>query len=193
MTRDPLLGAALLARARNAIATSLGMHEAPEPWHPALVDAGATFVTLHVDGVLRGCIGRLLPARALDDDVRANAMAAAFDDHRFASIARDELPRLQIEVSVLGPTAPVAAVTEADALRQLRPGVDGVILAWRGQNATFLPQVWTSLPEPAEFLRALKRKAGLPADFWADDLHLSRYRVIEYAEGEAHGASDSHD
>ena len=193
MTRDPLLGAALLARARNAIATSLGVHEAPEPWHAALVDAGATFVTLHVDGALRGCIGRLVPSRALDDDVRANAMAAAFDDHRFASIAHEELPRLQIEVSVLGPATPLNATSEAEALRVLRPGVDGVILSWRGQSATFLPQVWTNLPDPAEFLRALKRKAGLPADFWADDLHLSRYQVVEYVEGDAHGASGSHD
>lgn len=193
MTHDPVLGAALLTRARNAIATSLGVDEVLEPWHPSLVDAGATFVTLHVDGELRGCIGRLAPVRALDDDVRANALAAAFDDHRFNSIRREELPRLRIEVSVLGSVTPIKARTEADAMRQLRPGVDGVILSWRGQNATFLPQVWATLPDPVVFLHALKRKAGLPLDFWADDLQLSRYQVVEYTEEDGHGAADASD
>jgi AMMECR1 domain-containing protein len=58
--------------------------------------------------------------------------------------------------------------------------VDGVILEWRGCHATFLPQVWEQLPEPADFLAALLRKAGLRADFWAEDLRLQRYRVRKF-------------
>ncbi len=187
--RDPVLGAALLARARNAIGARLGLREAAEPWHPALVDAGATFVTVTVDGELRGCIGRLVPARSLEDDVRANALAAAFDDRRFTPIGRDELPGLRIEVSVLGPATPLACPTEAAAIAQLRAGRDGVILDWRGHRATFLPQVWASLPTAGAFLGALKRKAGLPLDFWALDVQISRYEVIEYGEEGSDGGA----
>jgi MEMO1 family protein len=88
---------------------------------------------------------------------------------------------LQIEVSLLEPAEPLpAARTRADALGQLRPHVDGVILEWRGRRATFLPQVWQQLPEPADFLGALSRKAGLGGDFWAEDLRLLRYRVRHF-------------
>src|SRR5664279_3684128 len=64
-----------------------------------------------------------------------------------------------------------------DTRAQLRPGVDGVVLTWRGMSGTLLPQVWTDLPERRAFLSALLQKAGLPLDFWAPDIHLLRYRV----------------
>ncbi len=179
---DPILGAALLSRARNAIASALDLPGVPERQHRDLAEPGATFVTLHVDGELRGCIGRLTPARALDDDVRANAISAAFHDTRFEPIDRAAFSRLHIEVSVLGPASPIEAQSESEAARLLQPGVDGVILSWHGHGATFLPQVWATLPDPMLFLRALKIKAGLPGDFWAHDIALSRYRVTQYAE-----------
>jgi hypothetical protein len=189
------LGPALLARARNAIAAGLGLAAGPEPHHPALDERAATFVTLRRGGELRGCIGTLEARRALDDDVRVHARAAAFEDPRFAPLAIEEVDALEIEVSVLDPARPLAVASERHAHRELRPGVDGVILEWRGRRATFLPQVWEQLPEPGEFLRALKRKAGLPADFWADDLRLARYRVRKYVEdietGEA-AAKETH-
>ncbi len=183
---DRHLGPALLARARNAIAAVLGLEAAPEPAHPALDRLGATFVTLRHAGALRGCIGTLQARQALHDDVRAHAVAAAFDDPRFLPLAREEFAGLQIEVSVLGESEPLAAATETEARAALRRGVDGVILEWRGRRATFLPQVWEQLPQAAAFLNALKLKAGLPPDFWAQDLRLARYQVRKFAElGEA--------
>lgn len=179
------LGAALLARARNVIAAGLGLAMAAEPEHPALATPGASFVTLRREGELRGCIGSLQAHRALGDDVRAHAMAAAFADPRFDPLAPDEYVDLEIEVSVLGTAEWLAAASEAQVHRLLRPGIDGVILEWRGRRATFLPQVWEQLPEPADFLRALKRKAGLPADFWAADLRLARYAVRKFVEQRA--------
>lgn len=176
------LGRALLARARNAIATALGMAGGPEPSHPALVERGASFVTLRCGGRLRGCIGSLRAERALHDDVRAHALAAAFEDPRFAPLARADFESLQIEVSVLGQAEPLARCSEAEARRALRRGIDGVILEWRGRRATFLPQVWEQLPSTAGFLRALKLKAGLAPDFWADDLRLARYEVRKFVE-----------
>lgn len=179
---DPGLGLALLSRARNAIARALELPTSAEPAHPALDSPGATFVTLRLDGELRGCVGALSAERALADDVRVHALAAAFRDSRFEPLGVEELAELEIEVSLLGPAQPVAARTEAEAHQALRSGIDGVLLEWRGRSATFLPQVWEQLPRAAEFLAALKRKAGLAADFWHHDLRLSRYRVRKFAQ-----------
>ncbi|WP_374368291.1 AmmeMemoRadiSam system protein B [Piscinibacter sp.] len=182
---DPLadpLGEALLARARNAIADALGQPTGPEPGHAALAEPGATFVTLRRDGELRGCVGTLAPQRALEHDVRLHALAAAFHDHRFTPLAAWEFQTLAIEVSLIGPSEPIAAASEDEALNAIEPGVDGVTLEYRGRHATFLPQVWEQLPAPADFLAALKRKAGLPEDFWAEALRLSRYRVRKFGQ-----------
>lgn len=177
------LGRQLLALARNAIEHRLrGIPEAAAA-DPALAAPGAVFVTLTQGGELRGCIGSLEAWRPLAEDVRENACAAAFRDPRFPPLAADELPRTRVEVSLLTPAEPVAFADEADALRQLRPGKDGIVFECGGRRATFLPQVWEQLPEPARFLGQLKRKAGLPGDFWSDDVRLSRYRVDKWKEG----------
>jgi len=178
---DPVLGQALLTRARNAIARALDLPTAAEPGHLALDSPGATFVTLRLGGELRGCVGTLSAERALADDVRVHALAAAFRDPRFEPLGVEEFAELDIEVSLLEPAQPVAARTEGEAHRALRPGIDGVLLEWRGRSATFLPQVWQQLPLPSEFLAALKRKAGLAGDFWDHELRLSRYRVRKFA------------
>jgi AMMECR1 domain-containing protein len=75
---------------------------------------------------------------------------------------------------------------EQSLLAQLRPGVDGVVLEFAGKRATFLPQVWDTLREPTEFLAELKRKAGLPIDFWSAAVHISRYGVIKWRESDLH-------
>jgi len=121
----------------------------------------------------------------LHEDVRTHAAAAAFDDPRFPPLAAEEFAQLQIEVSVLGEAEPLAASSETEARATLRRGIDGVILEWRGRRATFLPQVWEQLPQAGAFLNALKLKAGLPPDFWAEDLRLSRYQVRKFAEAGA--------
>ncbi|NRF69335.1 AmmeMemoRadiSam system protein B [Aquincola sp. S2] len=181
---DPAtLGPALLAAAREAIAKALGLDPAPVRDLPDFEQPGATFVTLRsADGRLRGCVGRLEAVRPLGADVRSNAVAAAFHDGRFAPLTLAEWPGLQIEVSLLGPAVEIPAHDEAEALAALRPGIDGVILDWRDSRATFLPQVWEELPDPTAFLRALKHKAGLPPDFWAPGVKLSRYSVEKFEE-----------
>lgn len=176
------LGPALLAHARAAIAGRLGLAAAAAPEHPALAAPGASFVTLQHGGALRGCIGSLSEHRPLGEDVRANAVAAAFDDPRFAPLTAAEFSGLAVEVSLLDPAEPLPAASEAEACAQLRPGVDGLILQWRGRRVTFLAQVWEQLPQPEEFLRALRRKAGLAPDFWAPDLSLARYTVRKFRE-----------
>ncbi|MBI4986841.1 MAG: AmmeMemoRadiSam system protein A [Rhodocyclales bacterium] len=176
------LGASLLIRARNAIAAQFGEPPQPEPAHPQLDQAGATFVTLTQDGKLRGCIGSLEAWRPLATDISANAQAAAFRDPRFPPLAQRELPATRVEVSLLAPAEPIDCADEADALAKLRPGVDGVIFECAGRRATFLPQVWESLPEPKIFLAHLKEKAGFAPDFWAPGVRLYRYEVRKWNE-----------
>jgi len=175
-------GRLLTALARAAIAREFDEPGAALP-HPDWLDAaGAVFVTLTEAGQLRGCIGSLEAHRPLGEDLEHNARAAAFGDPRFPPLKHAELPRVRVEVSVLTPATPMACSDEADALRQLRPGVDGVILEHGWHRATFLPQVWEQLPEPRVFLAHLKQKAGLAADFWANDVRLSRYGVEKFKE-----------
>lgn len=179
---DAGLGHALLVRARNAIAAELDLPQQPEPGHPDLASPGATFVTLTQDGQLRGCIGSLEAHRPLERDVRANAVAAALRDPRFPPLTAAELARTRVEVSLLTAPQAMPVASEADALRQLRPGIDGVILSAGMRRATFLPQVWEQLPDPRTFLANLKQKAGLPADWWSEEASLQRYEVRKWKE-----------
>jgi len=181
---DDTLGPVLLATARAEIAGALGLAAPAPPAHARLQAPGASFVTLHdAQGALRGCIGQLEACRALGEDVRHNACAAALRDPRFAPLTAAEWPGLQIEVSLLGPLEllPATATLEA-AAAGLRPGIDGVLLEWRGRRATFLPQVWAQLPQPRGFMQALLQKAGLPLDFWASDIQLWRYQATAFEE-----------
>lgn len=181
-------GEVLLGLARSAIADAVGVDPPADPPDEAWLEApGAAFVTLTLDGDLRGCIGTVTPYRALGTDVRANAVAAALDDPRFPALTARELPRLHVSVSVLSPLEPVPCASEAEAAAALRPGVDGVVLEISGRRATFLPQVWGQLPDPRAFLRALRRKGGLAEDHWDGETRLYRYTVEKYGEKDGEG------
>ena len=177
-------GQTLLAIARGAIAEQLGAPSPPFAATEWLNEPGATFITLTCAGALRGCIGSLEAARPLRVDVENNARAAAFSDPRFAPLSAREYREIKVEVSLLSPMQPVLVENETQALALLRPGIDGVLLEYGQQRGTFLPQVWEQLPEPRAFLAHLKQKAGLPADFWADEIRLSRYTVTKWRESE---------
>ena len=183
MTSDPRIGPYLLALARQAIARRLGLAEpAAVPAPASSMEPSPTFVTLTREGRLRGCIGCLEPRQSLPEDIAANAQAAAFQDPRFPPLAPEEFPDIRIEISRLSPATPLHFKDEADAVAQLQPGRDGLILSLGGRSATFLPQVWEQLPEPRDFLSHLKRKAGLPGDYWSDQLQLARYTVEKWQE-----------
>jgi len=179
-------GQVLLAIARASIAQALGQPApATDERGTWLQQPGACFVTLTQGGELRGCIGSLQAHRPLLADVKANAVAAALHDPRFAPLRPAELPDTDIEVSLLSPLQPLHFASEADALAQLRPAIDGVVFEYQGYRSTFLPQVWEQLPSAREFMAHLKRKAGLPADFWAPGVRLQRYTVAKFKEGDA--------
>jgi AmmeMemoRadiSam system protein A len=155
-----------------------------EPW---LNDRAATFVSLHRLGELRGCVGTLDPVRSLYEDVRHNAVAAALEDSRFPPVAAAELPRLSIEVTLLAPRERIRCRSEREAIEQLRPGIDGVLFRYGERRATFLPQVWETLPSPSLFLAGLKEKAGLGRGFWDRSVVLERYTARSWSESAPSG------
>ena len=148
-----------------------------------LREQGASFVTLTIHGQLRGCIGALEAHQSLAHDVREHAIAAALEDPRFPPVREDELSRIQIEVSRLTRPVPLEYKEASELLSKLRPHVDGVILRDGGRRATFLPQVWEKIPEPAEFMDNLCYKMGVSDNTWRiKHLEVLVYQVEEFHE-----------
>ncbi len=175
-------GDVLLPIARAAISGALNVPRAADESAPWLSEPGASFVTLTRHGQLRGCIGTIEAHRPLVEDVKGNAVSAAFNDPRFPPLRTEELDDTRVEISLLSSPQAIAFRNEADSLAQLRPHVDGVVFEYGRHRSTFLPQVWEQLPKPYEFMAQLKRKAGLPAHFWAEGIRLSRYTVKKWKE-----------
>jgi AmmeMemoRadiSam system protein A len=156
----------------------------PASLPPNLREEGSSFVTLTAHGQLRGCIGSLEPHESLAQDVRAHAVAAALNDPRFPPVQEDELNGIQIEVSRLTLPIPLEYKDANDLLSKLHPYVDGVILRDASyRRATFLPQVWEKIPDPANFLDNLCYKMGVQHDDWrSKHLEVLTYQVEEFHE-----------
>jgi len=174
------LGAVARASIRHGLRTGRALAPEADGYSGVLQTPGASFVTLHRHAQLRGCIGSLEPRRALVSDVAENAFAAAFRDPRFSPLREEEWETLRVEISVLSAPQPMAFASEADLLSILRPGVDGLILQEGRLRGTFLPSVWTSLPQPEAFLSHLKQKAGLAQDYWSPTLKVWRYETESF-------------
>lgn len=152
----------------------------PAAYAGVLSEPRATFVTLHRGGELRGCIGSVEAYRPLVVDVAENAYSAAFADPRFPPLAPHEYADLSIEISVLSPYEPIRFVDQEDLIGQLRPGVDGLLLRSGPHRGVLLPAVWSSLPDPRQFLHHLKLKAGLPPDATPADLRVDRFTTESF-------------
>ena len=149
----------------------------PDAYPPELGELRATFVTLRRKGELRGCVGGLVASRPLVADVAHSAFGAAFRDNRFPALEASELDQIEIHISILSPLEPLSAPNEKALLDAIRPGIDGLVVRDGARQGTFLPAVWESLPEPAEFWRELKRKAGISLDTWSSRWEIFRYTV----------------
>jgi AmmeMemoRadiSam system protein A len=178
--RSALLGAAL-ASIKSGLQTGCALQPDVDSYPPTLTATRASFVTLKQGDTLRGCIGSLEPLDSLVNSVADNAYAAAFRDPRFPVLTAPELAGLTIHLSVLGTLQAVEYDSEADLLRQLQAGIDGWVLQERNSRGTFLPSVWEALPDPHIFLEQLKRKAGLPADYWSDTIKVWRYSTESFS------------
>ena len=177
----------LLQLARQSLEKGVRGEELPEinlgTLPPRLRENGASFVTLTLRGNLRGCIGALEAYQSLAEDVREHAVAAAMDDYRFTPVQPAELPDIQIEISRLTIPVPLEYSCPEDITKQLRPGVDGVILHDGIRRATFLPQVWDKIDNVDMFLSQLCMKMGAPPYTWRNKkLSVETYQVEEFHE-----------
>ncbi|MFK5880726.1 MAG: AmmeMemoRadiSam system protein A [Sulfurospirillum sp.] len=177
----------LLVLARAAIGEAIGVRQdvslqnmlEKNPW---LEEEGAVFVTLAIDGNLRGCIGSLAAHRKLYEDVIYNARSATLNDPRFKPLSKEEFELISIEVSILSKPEPLI-YDSVDALKaRLRVGIDGVVLKSGSNQATFLPQVWEQLPTFELFFAHLCQKAGLEGDCLKHHPDILTYQVQEYSE-----------
>jgi AmmeMemoRadiSam system protein A len=183
----------LLALARASIDSALAQGRASAeliPFSSALLPPVLTvrrssFVTLRRSKELRGCCGTLDAPRPLAEDVWRNAWAAAFNDYRFPALTAAEWPQVNLHLSLLTVPEPLDVTTEEQLLALLRPSIDGLILESDTGRATFLPAVWEQLPDPVQFVRHLKMKAGWPATYWSNRVRCSRYTTEGFGEGEA--------
>lgn len=173
----------LVRIARHAILNSVGK---PGPQlriegvNRPLATARASFVTVRLDGALRGCVGSVTATRPLVVDVAENAYKAAFGDPRFPPVTKEEAERLEIHVSILSSLRRIPARDEAELLDALRPDVDGLVLVEGERRALYLPEVWHSLPQARDFLSRLKEKAGLPPDHWSPELKVYRFSTERF-------------
>ncbi len=177
----------LLKVARQTLENHFGIlsdEELPPPFE-ALLQPAATFVTLTINGELRGCVGALEAYQPLIEDVKEHILAAAFQDFRFPPLSKEELPLVEIEISVLTKPERLVYDQPQELSKRLRAYVDGVVLSWKGRRATFLPQVWQKIPDPDEFLDHLCMKMGVDPYLWRKEvLDVSIYHVIEFREGD---------
>jgi AmmeMemoRadiSam system protein A len=169
----------LLELARTSIESGLqtgqALHVDPSEYAPPLRAERATFVTLRVGEALQGCVGTLEADRPLVTDVAENAFSAAFQDSRFKPLNSSQLPELDIHISVLSPLERLHVDSEASLIEQTRPKIDGLLLREGTHTGTFLPAVWKNLTDARVFVEELKRKAGLPADYWSETMEFYRY------------------
>lgn len=176
----------LLRLAREAITAAARGVTPPEADEseltPALRQPLATFVTLTCGGELRGCIGGLEARNPLYEDVRYHAAQSAMRDPRFQPVRPEEVPDVDIEISILTPARPLDYQSPSDLLHLLKP-TQGVTLAFASRRATFLPQVWERVPSPEQFLTMLCEKMGLPGDLWRQQkLEVQVYEVEKIVE-----------
>jgi AmmeMemoRadiSam system protein A len=146
-----------------------------------LSEIRASFVTLHLNDDLRGCIGSIYPTKKLVDDIWHNAKAAAFRDYRFTPITKDEFSKISIEVSVLS-LPKTLEYKNIDDLKNKITKNDGVILSLNGNSATYLPQVWQEVSGFEEFFSTLCTKAGLPENGLNRYPEIKTYRVEVFCE-----------
>lgn len=179
--------AAIAARAvRAAVIDDRCWTPDPNDYPSSLRQPAAVFVTLRRGGQLRGCVGTLTADDPLVIAIADRARAAAFDDPRFETVRPDEIDDLHLSVSVLSPTEPLPVNSFSELLDAVRPGIDGIVIEAGRHRATFLPSVWEDLPEPAQFLDALWRKASLPARAWPPSMRVSRYTASHSSEVALH-------
>ena len=171
----------VLKTAKASIIASINQEEfIPHKIPAVLTQFGASFVTLKLNGELRGCIGSVYPTKPLILDIIDNAKNAAFQDPRFEPLTVEELEGLEISVSILSAIERIDFKDERDLLSKIHP--HGVILVERDKRAVYLPVVWEQLPDKEIFLNSLKEIAGLPPNYFSKTIEAYKFDAIEIFE-----------
>jgi len=181
---DAAAGELLLDLAEAAVADGLGGRSTPPAdlarLPDVLVEPHATFVSVHVDGELNGCIGMLTSTEPLALEVQRMARSAAFADPRLPALRPEGFERCELEVSVLSAMQPIAATSRAELIGLIRPRTDGLVLSLGNHRGLFLPVVWEQLSDPDEFLDHLHHKAGLIPGRWDPAMRFERFVAREF-------------
>jgi AmmeMemoRadiSam system protein A len=186
----------LLLTARKAIAENLGIKwdgykegyeiiKVTQPPKSQLNEVKGTFVTLTIDGMLRGCIGQITPTEPISTTVRDNAISAAMHDPRFSMLSAEEFYRAQVEISILSKPVQLKYTDHKELFSKIEQGKHGIIIRMEGHSATFLPQVWDDIQTKQEFFTQLCLKARIFPDEWrSGKLEVYTYTVEHFNEKE---------
>lgn len=146
--------------------------------YPKVLDEkGACFVTLEIDGNLRGCVGSIIAHQSLINDLLQNSYNAAFNDTRFYPLTEEEFKHTKINVSLLSAPKKIEFESEEDLLNKIVPFEDGIIIKDGRYQAVYLPSVWDTINNKREFLNSLKQKAGLPPDYYSKTFEAYRFKT----------------
>ena len=136
---------------------------------------GASFVTIQKEGFLRGCIGSIIAYEPLINNLIKNAYNSAYKDPRFMPLDKNELDKIELEVSLLSTPKKMSFINENDLLNQIVPFIDGLIIKDGNYQAVYLPSVWEQLPDKKLFLNSLKKKAGLNENHFSKTFETYRF------------------
>lgn len=169
--------AALLTIARESISSAFEHRELSLiPPSPHLAQLRAAFTTIYLRGELRGCVGYVFPVASLYRTVADTARAAALEDSRFWPISRDEVPDLQISLSILSPIEPIKP-------ERIEIGRHGLLISQLGRRGLLLPQVPVEHGWNQEtFLAQTCLKAGLPADAWRKGATIEAFTAEVFSD-----------
>lgn len=171
----------LLKLAKASIIASINGEEfIPGEIPTVLTQYGASFITLKLNGELRGCIGSVYPTKPLVLDVIDNARNAGFQDPRFEPLRQEELKGLEVSISILSSIERINFKDERDLLSKIYPY--GIILSERDRRAVYLPVVWEQLPDREVFLNSLKEKAGLPPNYFSKSIEAYKFEAISITD-----------
>lgn len=144
-----------------------------------LFNKGASFVTLRKGKDLRGCIGSVLPSKAIAIDLADNAYAAAMNDTRFQPVNENELKDIDFSIALLTNFEEIEFNSYQDLLSKIKPDLDGILIKDGEREGLFLPSVWKELTDKQDFITQLKIKAGLSPSYWSDNIKVFRFRTVE--------------
>jgi AmmeMemoRadiSam system protein A len=170
----------LLKLAHASIAAALDKREVPlDPPSPHLAELRGAFTTIYFRGQLRGCVGFVFPVASLYRTVAETAQAAAFEDARFPPVTREQVPELQVSLSILSPLQPLRA-------EEVEIGRHGLLISHNGRRGLLLPQVpvehaWSR----TTFLEQTCHKAGLPPDAWKHGATIEAFTAEVFGDRES--------